>query len=225
MIQNEIDPADSIIQRLVNQQMKATPAELGQIIDHVSAAPFAEALLEANESLWGSFWHFDVISPGYRLPAVELALLRAIRLDQTWPENSSVEQFLADLRGVIENPKAGVWTLPVAGEPCVGFAAVNEQTGLSPIARRPPLWTVVLYCATTGRLHAGYRTARTDCSGLPGVITHRKLPLSSKIGSVEESNIGWLADVVANENEETASSFVARLDIEILRLRLRMGTA
>jgi hypothetical protein len=118
---------NSIIRQLVQQGQRAGPEQLGRIIEHSAAAPFAGELLEVDELLWGSFWHFDVIAPGYRLPAVELALLRAIRLDRYWPEGTTVAQFLADLRVAAAHPQAGVWTLALAGEPCVVVAGPGVE--------------------------------------------------------------------------------------------------
>ena len=120
-------PMDELIAQLVTQQKRAAPAELVDIANYVAAAPFATDLLEADEPLWGSFWQFDVIAPGYTLPAIELALLRATRLDGHWPEDTTADQFLADLRQAILHPQAGIWTLPVSGEPFIIFAVYSEQ--------------------------------------------------------------------------------------------------
>jgi hypothetical protein len=101
---------DALISQLVHQSQIALPDQLAHITRQVAAAPFAEDLLEVDEPLWGSFWQGDVIAPGYRLPAVELAWLRAIRLDKNWPQATTIPQFLADLRQAILAPRAGIWT-------------------------------------------------------------------------------------------------------------------
>ena len=88
---------NTLIRKLVRGLKLASPDQLRQIIEHVANAPFASALLEVDKALWGSFWHYDVITPGYLVPAIELALLRAIRLDRYWPEETSVERFASDL--------------------------------------------------------------------------------------------------------------------------------
>jgi hypothetical protein len=105
----------------------------------MAAAPFSTALLEADEALWGGFWHFDVIAPGYLLPAVELNLLRAIRLDQSWPPETTPAQFLADLRQAILDPQAGLWRLSLAGTSCFVAATPGPPAGQE-------LITVVWYC-------------------------------------------------------------------------------
>ena len=45
--------------------------------------PFIAGSLEVDDLLWGSFWHGDVISPGYTLPAPEVNFLRETRLTKS----------------------------------------------------------------------------------------------------------------------------------------------
>ena len=163
-------PMRKLVSQLIIRSKKATPQQLAQLVDQARVAPFADDLLEVDEPLWGGFWQGDVIAPGYRLPAAELALLRAMRLDTTWPEGTSVAQFLADLHWATSQPQAGVWTLAVAGEPCVVFAApFNVARSMLNVK---PLATVVWYCATTERLHAGYRAA-IDSLSFVGAVEQR----------------------------------------------------
>lgn len=183
---------------------RATPPELTRLINQADIAPFVTDLLEADEALWGSFWQGDVIAPGYTLPAVELALLRATRLDRTWPEETTVSEFVADLHAAIRHPQTGVWTLRAAGEPCAVFAA--------------PFLTVVWYCATTGQIHAGYR-APVDTLNFPGAVELRALDVPGASHQKITHPPAWL------EKNETldAHSLAARLDAEILRMRLQGG--
>ncbi len=153
---------DKFIAKWLTYQTKATEKQLTHLTKHVAAAPFATGLLEVDEALWGGFWHGDVISPGYSLSAVELALLRAIRLDGDWPENRTVPQFLADLRRAILHPQAGIWLVNLSGLSCAIFAAPTATTN----------FTVVWYCAATGQLHAGYQ-ARGEDLGFDGVLEQR----------------------------------------------------
>lgn len=226
-------PIRQFVRKLIIQAKRATPERLDWLVDQVSPAPFAGDLLEVDEPLWGGFWQGDVIAPGYSLPAVELVLLRAIRLDGTWPEGTSVAQFLADLHRALADPQAGIWTLFVADEPCVIFASFGGQ-GLgigsqSSAVGGQSLATVVWYCATTERLHAGYRTPLETfnfsesveqrplaflASRPPGSASHQASQSSwleqvaeqAKIGGVQQSAVG-------------GPGLAARLDAEILRLR------
>lgn len=200
----------SLIAQLVAQQREATPVELNQMVAQAASAPFALDLLEVDEPLWGSFWQFDVIAPGYTLPAVELNLLRAIRLDATWPEETGVAQFLADLHAAVQHPQAGVWTLPLAGEPCVMFAAPGQN---------PNLMTVVWFCATTGNLHAGYRTGFLG-THFSGAVGQRPPRFAGQTGDVAGTPPEWLALAVEHLDNSQPGSLAARLDAEILRWRL-----
>lgn len=209
---------DALLHRLVVRQIRATPEQLAQIVEHVSTAPFVAALLEVDEPLWGSFWHFDVISPGYTLPAVELALLRATRLDGHWPEDTNVEQFLSDLRQAMMHPQAGVWTLALAGEPCAVFAAPISVDRLMLNVQRQNLVTVVWYCATTGGLHAGYRAA-AESVHFDGAIEQRAPEFAQQDQAAVVGESDWVAPVVEQMADEQVPSLAARLDLEILRIR------
>ncbi len=195
---------DIIVHQLVSQSTHATGKQLAGIVAAAGAAPFAADLLEVDEPLWGSFWHGDVIAPGYRLPALELAVLRATRLDKNWPVQTDTIQFLADLRRAIHHPRAGVWTLAAAGAPCVVFATPTNG-----------LVTVVWYCAATGQLHAGYRTA-ANALYFESAVIQKKLvrQASDTFDSVE-----WLAEIVDSRQDGEPQNLAVRLDGEILRLR------
>jgi hypothetical protein len=203
---------DTLISQLVTQQKNATPIQLARIVTHVATAPFASDLLEADESLWGGFWHFDVIGPGYSLPAVELALLRAVRLDRHWPEDTTVDQFLTDLRQAILHPQAGVWTLTVIGQPCVVFAAPTS-------AERQNLATVAWYCASMGQLQAGYR-ATVETLHFAEAVEQHAPEFTRQPEGVKDDKPGWLALAVEQIDVGEKSNLAAQLDAAILRWRL-----
>jgi len=199
-----LQPND-IVPQLVLQSTQASPGQLAQIVDTAASAPFARDLLEVDQPLWGGFWHGDVIAPGYRLPAVELALLRAIRLDGNWPEETSVTEFLADLRQTIRHPQIGIWTMAVAGEPCVVFGGQGSGD-----------WaTVVWYCASTEQLHAGYRTPVTSFYW-EKAIEQRQPGFKRKEAKTNPSL--WLTQLEL-EIVDPQQGPAIRLDTEILRLR------
>jgi hypothetical protein len=206
---------DGLIRHLVSRKKRAAFEEIAQITGHVAAAPFAGDPLEVDEPLWGSFWHGDVIAPGYTLPAEELALLRATRLEGHWPEGTTREQYLADLRQAIRHPQAGVWTLAVDGEPCVVFGARSEERRVESEERGV---TVAWYCATTGRLHAGYRTV--GGVRLVGAVEQRAPGFLYPSQHEPNDRLDWLELVLERREVTAASSLAARLDAEILRMRL-----
>lgn len=168
-----------------------------------ATAPFTPELMAVDPVLWGSFWHFDVIAPGSRLPAPELALLRAVRLDQTWPQTILPAEFLTDLHAAITHPQAGVWTVTLGQTPCAVFAAPG-----------PAGVTVVWYGRATGCLHAGYRMA--PVTGHFAGLTQQRAP-GFHLPAEAVRPPGWLAESVA---QRPANSLAARLDAAILRWRL-----
>ena len=184
-----------------------SPTALAQVIDQMATAPFSMAHLEADEALWGSFWHFDVIGPGYRLPAMELNLLRAIRLDQSWPPETTPAQFLADLRQAILDPAAGVWRLSLAGTPCF-IAAASTGHGLI---------TVAWYGATTGQLQAGYRVTPGQLNLATAIPL--KAPGFDEQEVSEDKRPAWPAQTVQNRDIGPGASVTLRLDTEILKFR------
>lgn len=207
------DPA-AFLTRLIDHQEGITSAQRQQLVTHLGRAPFSTALLVADPSLWGGFWHFDVIAPGYTLPAVELALLRAVRLDQLWPAATTVEQFVDDLRQAIDHPQAALWLLRLIDQPCAILAAPAGQPGLI---------TVVWYCATTDTLHAGYRTA-PDRLSLPQAVAQGGGTAFTPIGPTPiEIDQTWLVDSVDQISGGQPDSLNAALDREILRVRAGVG--
>lgn len=196
---------NSIVPQLVLQSTQANTDQLAQIVETAATAPFAPDLLEVDQPLWGSFWHGDVIAPGYRLPAVELALLRALRLDQNWPAETGVAEFLAALRQTIQHPQTGVWTMAVADQPWVMFG--GQGVG--------DLVTVVWYCATTGHLHAGYRTPLASFYWVKAVEQRQPEFTASRPKAKLPT---WLIHL-ETEKSNPAQTLATRLDTEILRFR------
>ena len=202
------NPVDKLIKQLAGQSRKVSPAQLDHLVAGVRTASFVTALLEVDEALWGGFWQFDVISAGYRLPALELALLRATRLDYTWPDDTNSAQFLADLQKAIQHPQAGIWTLRWAEEAWAVFAAQLDQ----------PWVTVGWYCATTGHLHAGYRTSLENLHLLR--LPALRPPQFTNFSPVQPPNLDWLGTTIEQYNLSEPIDLATRLDIEILRWRL-----
>ncbi|MCB9098175.1 MAG: hypothetical protein H6632_01450 [Anaerolineales bacterium] len=206
------DPA-AFLTRLIDHPEGITSAQRQQLVTHLGRAPFSTALLVADPSLWGGFWHFDVIGPGYTLPAVELAVLRAVRLDQLWPAATTVEQFVDDLRQVIGHPQAALWWLRLIDQPCAVLAAPASQPGLA---------TVVWYCATTDALHAGYRTAAAPLL-LPQAAQGREAIRATAAPPPIAMDQAWLDDSLQQTSGGQPDSLSAALDREILRVRTGAG--
>ena len=197
---------NSLIDTVTGQQL-LTPNQLAALTATAARAPFAPDLLMADEALWGGFWHFDVIMPGYTFPALELALLRATRLDGHWPEETSSGAFLASLHAVVAHPLVGVWCTLLCNAPLAIFAAPHGD-----------LMTVVWYGLTTECLHAGYRTS-ASVAHIAG-----SMPCHSPGFALDATPFpppDWLSESVADHSVETAPLLAARLDAEILRWRHR----
>ncbi|MCB0163332.1 MAG: hypothetical protein KDI79_03835 [Anaerolineae bacterium] len=201
----------AFLARLIDHKTSPIPAQQQALITHIGRVPFSTAPVAADPGLWGGFWHFDVIGPGYTLPAVELSLLRAIRLDQLWPADTTIEQFVGDLRRAIGHPQAGVWLLRVIDHPCAVLAAPADHSGLV---------TVVWYCATTDALHAGYRTTPGRLVLPPGATPSHVAAFDIAGPAPVELDQTWLADSVEEGTfDSRPASLSAELDRAILRIR------
>ncbi len=205
------------LSQLIAQQKKLTPAQLGKLVSQASSAPFSTDPLTVDEPLWGSFWQFDVLAPGSTLPADELALLRATRLDQSWPADTNLTQFLVDLHNAIAHPQASIWTTIVANHPCAIFTAP---------ASHPPsaiLHTLVVwFCATTKCLHAGYYTP-FDPRQYVGMILQRSPDFAGRQNKAASPPPNWLVEVVPQHTANKNTSLAAQLDTAILQHRLAAG--
>ena len=183
------------------------PLSLRRLVREASHAPFVSHSLAVDPQLWGGFWHSDVISAGYTLPALELALLLAVRLDRSWPPGTDPAQFLADLQSAVSQPQAGVWTLFLARTPVAVFAAPCE------ISERPApattsgdvsrISTVVWYGLDSGCLHAGYRGLVTE-GHFAGMVCQRKPGF--RLAETPSTPPAWLAEAI---EQRTAGGFVA----------------
>ncbi len=182
--------------------------ELNALIQHVSTSIFINDLIEVDQALWGSFWQFDVIAPGYLLPADELALLRAVQLDKNWPIGTTFEAYLLDLQRAITHPHSGIWSLTLAGYLCIIFAS-PPSSGLS---------TIVWYCPSTGRIHAGYR-APTNYINLQHGIAQR--PMSNLNNEINYATFAmdWLQPTIEYKRELSSPSKIDYLDLAILEVR------
>ncbi|NIP24176.1 MAG: hypothetical protein GWO38_10250 [Phycisphaerae bacterium] len=131
-----------------------------------SPLPFTPARLEVERDLWGSFWQGDVIAPGYKLPALELAYLRATRLDETFTDPTP-QSYLQNLQTTLLQFPSGAWLAQFSriSAVCVAF----EADALHLI-----IWLV------DGFIVAGYKDLLTDSPGYKLGPLHPLTPASSK---------------------------------------------
>ena len=117
------------------------------------------------------------------------------------------------------DPQAGLWTLAVAGEPSIIFAA--PATNRKSKIQNPKSMTVVWYCASTGRLHAGYRTSPGELLWqMGGAVKHRGLEANLRLKlPVKEKGPSWLVQVADQNGLNEPQSLAARLDLAILQIR------
>jgi hypothetical protein len=96
-------------------------ADWRQVIEATAPLSFQSANLEVDGTLWGTFWQGDVIAPGYLLPALELAFLRATRLDKTLDDPDPLH-YLHRLQQHLIQPPAAIWISRFEARPILTLA-------------------------------------------------------------------------------------------------------
>lgn len=159
---------DALIVELIESDRRATEDELSQIVAHVAQAPFASRPVRLPRWLREALAQGDIAVPA-RMPACEAHLLKRIYYDQQWPQGTTTERFIADLRLAIRHPDVHVWTYEYFGEPCVGLLApshIRETPGAKP-------YIFVVYSAQHGTLTTGYQA-----SGPETIFNEKHQPLT-----------------------------------------------
>lgn len=150
----------------------------------LSPLPFTPARLEVESDLWGSFWQGDVIAPGYRLPALELAYLRATRLDETFADPTP-QSYLQNLQTTLLQFPSGAW-----------LAQFNQIPALCVAFEAEALYLIIWLADSF--IVAGYKDLLTDSPGYNLGPLHPLTPSSSKKApSPNQQNqlpLRWLAE-------------------------------
>ncbi len=125
-------------------------------------------MLEIDQALWGSFWQGDVIAPGYLLPALELAYLRATRLDETFTD-SNPQSYLQTLQATLTKFPDGVWLTEFGTTPALCALFSRPQKSLA----------LIIWLVAEGII-AGYKDAPANRPGYHLVPIHSPtLPIAS----------------------------------------------
>ncbi len=145
---------DTLIKELIQSGRQATDDELSQIIDHVTQAPLASRLIRPPGWLREALAQRDITLPA-RVSAGEAHLLKRTYYDQQWPVDTSLDEFVADLRHAIRHQEAHMWTYEYFDEPHVSFLAPSHIRG-TPGAKP---YIFVAYSARYGTLTTGYQAS------------------------------------------------------------------
>jgi hypothetical protein len=149
---------DRLIAELVEKRRQASDQELAQILEHVAQADFSSRSLPVDERLWGISYRGQILDRESRLPSVEGHLLKRIYVEEQWPEGTTIEEYVADLRRAVRHPQAQVWTYWHAGSPCVGILAPSHVQNV----RQPQAHIFVVYDARFSRLRTGFQASGAD---------------------------------------------------------------
>ena len=136
-----------------------TPAAWRAFIQRQAPWPFLSGGVEVEADLWGDFWEGDVIGPGYVLPLLELAFLRATRLEETFVGPTPQDYLQALNERLIQFP-LGAWAARFGPEEVL--CAVFQTRPKAPATSR------ALFCLiwlVDGVIAAGYQDVFVDSPG------------------------------------------------------------
>jgi hypothetical protein len=145
-----------------------------ELIRAVSPLPFQIASLIVDQTLWGSFWQGDVIAPGYLLPALELAYLRATRIDETF-DAPDPQHYLRQLQQQLVEPPVGLW-----------LGEFENNAILVLIYQVEAEWLIIWLTETV--ILSGYRSPvfNTPAYGLMPLLSPSPNPVSEPISPIEQ---------------------------------------
>lgn len=153
-----------LILDLITTTRRATPAELGQIIAHVSQAPFASYLSRVPKKMRRDLKARGIILPAGKMRSVEWHLLKRIHIEEQWPIGTTEAQFIADLHQAILHPQVQIWTYRYYNQPFAGFLAPSHVQYVP----EPEHYIFVAYSTSFSTITTGHQA-----SSITRVFEHR----------------------------------------------------
>jgi hypothetical protein len=162
-------PVDRLIVRLVRGEAEATPADVDAIVRRMATAPFNRhpvrvRVADQNLTYGGTAF-------GHLADSLELHLAKRIQREGQWSEETTVAEYLADLRVAVVQPNARVLVYQRAGQIFAGIISPTLQT--VPRERLGQAWlpnVLVVHSATRGTLRTGYMFSTIHALNLPEEI-------------------------------------------------------
>ncbi len=149
-------PVDRLIRELIDTGRQATEAEIGRIIERMATAPFDPRVRPVPVKDRGLAYQGRVL--GEREDSLFYHLVKRVRIEETWPDGTTADQYLADLRQAVRAPTA---RLALYKERGGHIAAIITPTStvLREARRGPQAYPnlLVIYSADRGIIVSGYQ--------------------------------------------------------------------
>ncbi len=158
---------DHLISELLRSGHEATPAEVGRILSRMATAPLDVRLVRVPGYLRGQPYGGRTLQR--RDQSAFVHLVKRVRYDRQWAEDTTMADYLEDLRRAVRQPDAHLLIYARHGE---HHAGVIADTDLAvPVGRRGELALpnlLVVYSWERRAIRTGYQFSAMDKVGIPG---------------------------------------------------------
>jgi len=200
---------NDLILDLITTTRRATPAELGQIIAHVSQAPFASYLSRVPKKVRRGLKAFGMTLPASKMKSVEWHLLQRIYIDLQWPIGTTEVQFVFDLHQAILHPQVQIWTYRYYNQAYAGFLAPSHVQNVP----KPLTWPIALFMAPLQQATKPVVLPKYLVKGLPPLFNIGKTMYTQKESELDRytndyiENFLYIYDLLIDSAPELAAEW------------------
>ncbi len=102
--------ADDLIRVVGVGLRELTPQELNKVIEHVAKVKFnSNGKEKARKAIWGQLWNGKVIQQGDIVSPDVAHYLKHVKVNNEWPQDVELDDYIQSLKDVINNPKSGIF--------------------------------------------------------------------------------------------------------------------
>jgi hypothetical protein len=162
-------PVDLLIVRLIRQEVDASPADVGRIVQRMATAPFNQHPVRVPGQDRGLIYSGAAI--GRTSAPLSLHLAKRVVQDEQWTFGTTEDEYLADLRTAAQHPQAR--TLVYERTTDYVSATISPTVEVVPVqrlGRRSLPLLVVIYSARHGVLRTGYMYSDFSKLDMPEAI-------------------------------------------------------
>lgn len=132
--------------------------EIGRVLEHVARRPLDSRVARLKQEIrrLPGEWKGYPIAYLRTLPLADIHVIKRVMVDHQWPEGTSVEKYLADLRDAMRRAER-TYTYLFEGQAYVGLVA---RTTMEALRAEPLTW--VAYSASYGVIRTGYQVRTVE---------------------------------------------------------------
>ncbi|MCL5957850.1 MAG: hypothetical protein M1358_00785 [Chloroflexi bacterium] len=159
------DEPNKLIKAFLNPKRDPTEEEVRKILNHVAKAPFRSTMTSVKKEIQGQVFLGQKLRP--KEPSITAHLAKRVLAEGQWSRDTTLDQYLADLRSVLDDPKLRKAVYQSKdGRTLLGLLGQNrlprERLGDS---SESFIW--VLYSADYGTIVSGYQVSGVNRITLP----------------------------------------------------------